>query len=281
MIDCKETLARFYEYLDTELSNVQAEEVAKHLEACRECFDRMEFERAFGAFVHDECKNKVEAGELKAKILARIAQLEWAPEDEEMFPVGSGPIPPSEETVHSHAPSVKRGVPSWSYMLAAAAVVLMAIPFFRSTEQVPLADPVVMSLVSLHIDSRPEIISADPSALTDWVSQRVSFDPMIQKFADAGCEVEGAAIDMAWTHLFLQDEDVEVSVFVGKKDDFDIPSDMNPIVVDDHRFWTKEVNSYSVVVWESDCDGIFRIDITLNAHGGGFVMMDDLEIVWF
>lgn len=248
MIDCKETLARFYEYLDQELSKVRAEEVTNHLEACRECFDRMEFERAFGTFVQNECRDKVDADALKSKILARIGQLECAHESEDLFP--------PDEASHSDDPPAKRGIPLWSYLLAAAAVVLVAIPFFKPEDRVPLADPVVMSFVSQHIDSRPQMVSDDPVALADWVGQKVSFDPMIQKFVDAGCEVKGAAVDAAWTHLFLQDDDVEVSVFIGEKDNFEMPAGMESVTINGHTFWTKEVNSYSVVVWESDCDGV-------------------------
>lgn len=248
MINCKETLSRFYEYLDSELSGIQAEEVKNHLEACRECFDRMEFERLFGAFIKDQCSGTVETDALKSKILARIGQLECAHEDEVLFPADGVTRP---EVLH-----VKRRIPAWSYMLAAAAVVLLAIPFFKSIEPETFADPVVKNLLSLHTDSQPEMKSDDPLALTEWVSQHVNYDPMISRFVDAGCEVEGAAITEVWTHLFLQEDEVDVSVFVGKTDDFNIPADMELITIDDHAFWTQEVNGYSVVVWESACDGV-------------------------
>lgn len=248
MINCKETLSRFYEYLDSELSGIQAEDVKNHLEACRECFDRMEFERSFGAFVKDQCSGTVEADAMKSKILARIGELECASEDEVLFPAEGATQPESLQ--------VKRRIPAWSYMLAAAAVVLLAVPFFEGEEHLPFEDPVLMNFLSLHTESQPEMMSNDPLALTDWVAQHVNYDPMISRFVDAGCEVEGAAINDAWTHLFLQEDEVDVSVFVGNSDDFKIPAEMELITIDDHAFWTREVDGYSVVVWESACDGV-------------------------
>ena len=45
MKDCRHMLKLFYEYLDRELPDREAREFAEHLEKCRACFDRAEFER--------------------------------------------------------------------------------------------------------------------------------------------------------------------------------------------------------------------------------------------
>ena len=45
MIDCEEALRRLAEYLDAELHGEPEREMAQHLERCRSCFSRVEFEK--------------------------------------------------------------------------------------------------------------------------------------------------------------------------------------------------------------------------------------------
>lgn len=45
-IGCEEALRRLAEYLDRELAGAPAAEVEHHLERCRSCYSRAEFERA-------------------------------------------------------------------------------------------------------------------------------------------------------------------------------------------------------------------------------------------
>lgn len=44
-IDCEEALRRLAEYLDHELGELPRAEVEQHLETCRSCYSRAEFER--------------------------------------------------------------------------------------------------------------------------------------------------------------------------------------------------------------------------------------------
>lgn len=44
-IDCEEALRRLAAYLDRELEAGESAEVERHLERCRSCFSRAEFER--------------------------------------------------------------------------------------------------------------------------------------------------------------------------------------------------------------------------------------------
>lgn len=43
-IDCEEAIAQLMEYLDGELDEASRRQMEEHLETCRECFDRAEFE---------------------------------------------------------------------------------------------------------------------------------------------------------------------------------------------------------------------------------------------
>ena len=44
-MECEEAVARLLEYLDGELEEADRSRVERHLETCRGCFDRSEFER--------------------------------------------------------------------------------------------------------------------------------------------------------------------------------------------------------------------------------------------
>ncbi len=44
-IDCEEALERLAAYLDQELDRTGRDEMERHLERCRSCFSRAEFER--------------------------------------------------------------------------------------------------------------------------------------------------------------------------------------------------------------------------------------------
>jgi anti-sigma factor (TIGR02949 family) len=50
-IDCEEALRRLFEYLDAELAEVERRAVDDHLERCRSCFSRVEFEKRLKAHV--------------------------------------------------------------------------------------------------------------------------------------------------------------------------------------------------------------------------------------
>jgi len=44
-ISCEEAIANLLDYLDRELDSRAEEEIARHIEHCRGCFSRAEFER--------------------------------------------------------------------------------------------------------------------------------------------------------------------------------------------------------------------------------------------
>lgn len=52
-IDCEEALRRLATYLDRELDGARSAQVERHLEECRSCFSRAEFERRLKEKVHE------------------------------------------------------------------------------------------------------------------------------------------------------------------------------------------------------------------------------------
>lgn len=68
MIDCKMALTNLYEYLDKHLDDCNCEELEKHLELCRECYDRTEFEKALRSRIKDKCGKIAPSDECVKKI---------------------------------------------------------------------------------------------------------------------------------------------------------------------------------------------------------------------
>lgn len=56
---CEEVIEKLFEYLDRELDAESQQALARHMETCRACFTRAEFERRLRARVR-------EAGEVRA-----------------------------------------------------------------------------------------------------------------------------------------------------------------------------------------------------------------------
>jgi anti-sigma factor (TIGR02949 family) len=50
-IDCEEALRRLFEYLDAELHGESRREMEQHLERCKSCFSRVEFEKRLKTYI--------------------------------------------------------------------------------------------------------------------------------------------------------------------------------------------------------------------------------------
>lgn len=69
-IDCSQSIARVFDFIDGHLSPEAEAEVNLHLETCRHCFDRYEFEKLLKLrFRH------MKTNPLSGKLRTRIAQL--------------------------------------------------------------------------------------------------------------------------------------------------------------------------------------------------------------
>ena len=66
-IDCEEALRRLLDYVDAELRGEAQLEMEQHLEHCRSCFSRIEFEKRLKAHVAELGTERVPA-ELEGRI---------------------------------------------------------------------------------------------------------------------------------------------------------------------------------------------------------------------
>ncbi len=77
-MNCKEALARLYEITDKEASEIDENEVREHLEKCKDCVSRFEFEELFKAFVVEKASIKAKTDKLRKNILKRCEEIESA-----------------------------------------------------------------------------------------------------------------------------------------------------------------------------------------------------------
>lgn len=266
MISCIETLRRFYEYLDKELPEGDANEVREHLEGCKKCLDRMEFEKLYNAFVRVSCATDVTSDQLKSQILSKIRDIEQSDEatEEELFPnhqdhadVDNVPLP---APFGEERPGGRR-IPVWSYVLVAAAMVLTALPFVLP-DRIGSVPTNLAPLAAIHHEGTPDYLSTDAQALSTWIAQRAAHKPMIEKFAMAGCALKGASVDSIWSVLHAEADGVPLSVFVADAREFPVPSGMKEAHVGDYTVWTAEEPGMVYVVWEYHPDGLVCAALT-------------------
>ena len=75
MIPCEEATARLFEYLDGELEGVSEEEVRHHLEICKACYPRAQFEKHFlEVLQRSQNGGRVSSGGLRERVLQALAE---------------------------------------------------------------------------------------------------------------------------------------------------------------------------------------------------------------
>jgi len=77
---CEEALRLLYDVIDKESSQIDSEKVKEHLNGCRHCMARYEFETMFKTFVVDKAASKTKSDQLRNKILSRLEEAERNPE---------------------------------------------------------------------------------------------------------------------------------------------------------------------------------------------------------
>jgi mycothiol system anti-sigma-R factor len=70
-MNCREALAKIYEFLDRD-GSVPLQEIEKHLDCCRHCWDRFEFEKQLKALVKKTCSKATCPESLKSRIKALL-----------------------------------------------------------------------------------------------------------------------------------------------------------------------------------------------------------------
>ena len=71
-MNCRESLKKLYDFLDGELDKVPKSEIKKHLDACRHCWDRFEFEKRLKELIKKSCCKEACPDTLKRRVKALL-----------------------------------------------------------------------------------------------------------------------------------------------------------------------------------------------------------------
>ena len=72
-VPCTEVLAMVYSYIDGEMDNSGYEDIRQHLGECGPCLREYGLEELVKRLVHNCCGHEAVPGELRSKVLSRIA----------------------------------------------------------------------------------------------------------------------------------------------------------------------------------------------------------------
>ena len=73
-MNCEEALKKLYEVVDKEVTPADKKTILEHLEHCRHCMSRYEFEEVFKTFISEKACIECDSERLKVKILEKINQ---------------------------------------------------------------------------------------------------------------------------------------------------------------------------------------------------------------
>lgn len=67
-MNCEEALETLWQYLDKELDAESTSELQQHLEECRHCFSKVEFEQRLRVMLRRSCSGEQAPPELRARL---------------------------------------------------------------------------------------------------------------------------------------------------------------------------------------------------------------------
>ncbi len=75
-MNCREVLAKLYDYLDEELTASDRQDLQKHLEHCSDCLHKYNLEEQFNRVIAGKLDSPCETSQLKKRILVEIAKID-------------------------------------------------------------------------------------------------------------------------------------------------------------------------------------------------------------
>jgi mycothiol system anti-sigma-R factor len=75
-VNCREVLAKLYDYLDSELSTDEKKQVQTHLDVCTHCLEQYKLEGDFNKLVQQKVKSPSDVAQLKDRVMAEIEKID-------------------------------------------------------------------------------------------------------------------------------------------------------------------------------------------------------------
>ena len=211
-MNCDEALNLLYDYVDKEVSEIDAKQIRQHLDKCGHCLERYNLEENVNELLKEKvvncCQSTPKVEELKAKILDKLDEIDR----------------------DGAKGSDSKGIRLFSFGLvsAAALIVLVGAAFFGSNFTHHFFD--YYPLENAHFAVQSEIPVGSDNAwpmLVSQLSSTLHYDmkPQVAGYSLAAGFVDSVE-DVPASHFIYRKNGSSVSVFVFPADKFKIPEDL-------------------------------------------------------
>ncbi len=211
-MNCDEALSLLYDYVDKEVSEIDARQIREHLDNCGHCLERYQLEESVNdllkAKLAECCKPSPKIEELKSKILTQLDQID------------------RDGTSGSNPKGFK--LFSFGLVAAAALVVLVGAAFFGSglTQHYFEYYPIEKAHFAVESSVPTDAENAWPSLVTE-VNGALHYQvkPLVDNFTLTAGFVDTVESVPA-SHFVYRNNGSSVSVFIFPASEFHIPDDL-------------------------------------------------------
>ncbi len=256
---CEEALRKLYEVIDKEASEIDRKEVEAHLEHCKSCMARYQFEAMFKTFVVEKAASPSKKELLKDKIVAQIDHFQENPGHS-----GKG------ESFLSN-PFRYRSV-----LVAAAAALVICIlaafatsSFYRHRTFIYPFEKSHMAIHHMDVDNLPHN--------TEEIGHFISSDMhlAVNDNDNSGYRLIGCCFDEVqghkFAHLRYNNGDTNVSLFVGSRDGVNLPDFDRKISADSMEYFTRDCRECQVAYWTMGDAVVIAVTENKNAELTKFI----------
>jgi anti-sigma factor (TIGR02949 family) len=240
-MNCQEALKLFYDIIDKEASDIDTEEVKKHLAGCSDCFSKFQLESSVHAFISAKVSDSNDAparlDDLRAKICSKLDAVDC------------------EGGKSGDRPSFR--VIGMTLAAAATLVIMVAAAYFvgdlvrHSREYLPLEQAHFSASENPSVYATSNPTSALLASVHDNFAY--SLQPIVNGYKMVGGTTE-EIMGVQMSHFVYTNNGSTVSVFVIPSDQFEIPDDLkkNPISKDNLTLFDHHCHGCRLVYQETD-----------------------------
>jgi mycothiol system anti-sigma-R factor len=242
---CEEALRLLYEVIDKEASQIDTEQVKEHLNGCRHCMARYEFETMFRTFVVEKAASRKKSDELRKRILVRLEDAERNPE----------------------ITKAKPGQRKYRLFFLSAAALIVFIVAALSIAQMYRHQTVIYPFEKNHLEGNSSEFNGGENAvavasvadsLAIGYGLRLTDDFLNYNLVQGGFDT---IEDHRFIHLYYLMGDAPVSLYIGQ-DNMQSFRDFKKMVYAGHEYFQHVCARCQVIYWKAG--GKIFIAVTAN-----------------
>ena len=236
IVNCREALAKLYDYLDKELSEDDVKGLEVHIEHCSDCLKRYELEEEFNNVIKQKTACCPDVTHLKNRIREQIDKIDSASQPRNILFL-LGPL-----------------------VIAAVVALIIFVPFGKGSDPQavllavrPLSDEHTKCLQQVM---RYQVQSHDPAVIEAGLAQIPDLPEELFRVTPADVAIQAAAITHLQggedAHIDFRAYGEDVSVFVLPSSTIE-KKPFNKVTIGSDVFYTGSCPNYQYVIWT--CEG--------------------------